>query len=113
MIKALNSWGWDLQRVQPEAKKIGIMVYEYVSPFGTLEFIHHKRTLTGDTYGGYAYVLDKENIGISYMADFGRPHMVDHSGTTSADGIIYEYTADFSLMRKFEDTHGKIIGILG
>ena len=111
-IRAVEGWGWDLQRLMPSASKIGINIATYESAFGTLGIMYDPNTLEGDTYGGYAYILDMENISmVHHKGNIGPTHLKDQTRTRTNSGELFEYRTNLTMTRKLEKTHGRIKGI--
>lgn len=110
LLSVINGWALGKLMIDQEAKKFGLSVFKYVTPFGTYNIINGMHTLEGAVYGGYGIILDPENI--KY-----RP--LEGSDTTlrtniqnnDADGRIDEYLTEGGLEVRNKETHAVLTGV--
>lgn len=110
LLSVINGWALGKLMIDQEAKKYGLSVFKYVTPFGNYNIINGMNTLEGAVYGGYGLILDPENI--TY-----RP--LEGSDTTlkteiqanDADGRIDEYITEGGLEVRNKETHAVLTGV--
>ena len=113
LATAMDAWGWELQRINPGAEKLGIKINEYITPFGTLGCVYHPQVFEGDTFSGHAVVIDPQYFALKYFAGIGKTHMGDHTKSTSKTGQNKEYRTNLTLVRQLEKASGVLSGVAG
>jgi hypothetical protein len=82
---------------------------KYVSPFGILNIVYDPM-LEGAIYGGYAAILDPENI--AYRPLKGRDTSLRRNiQAPDVDGITHEYLTEAGLQVKSPKTHALLTGV--
>jgi hypothetical protein len=110
LLSVINGWAMGKLMIDQEAKKFGLSVFKYVTPFGNYNIINGMNTLEGAVYGGYGLIIDPENV--TY-----RP--LEGSDTTlktniqanDADGRIDEYLTEGGLEVRNKETHAVLTGV--
>lgn len=110
LLSVINGWAMGKLMIDQEAKKFGLSVFKYVTPFGNYNIINGMNTLEGAVYGGYGLIIDPENV--TY-----RP--LEGSDTTlktniqanDADGRIDEYITEGGLEVRNKETHAVLTGV--
>jgi hypothetical protein len=88
---------------QESSKSLGLEITRLVSPHGRLRLITHD-SLEGDTYGGYGFIVDPDNIGYRYLD--GRDMVLKTNiQDNDVDGETDEYFGEVGLFRSLEKTH--------
>lgn len=112
LLSVINGWATGKLMIDLEAKKYGLSVYKYVTPFGTYNIINGMNTLEGSVYGGYGIVIDPENI--TYRPLEGSDTSLrTNIQANDADGRIDEYLTEGGLEVRMKETHAVITGITG
>lgn len=62
MLSVINDWAMGQLQVNQDAKKYGLNIAEYITPFGTYALMNEQRILEGATYGGYGVVIDPDAV---------------------------------------------------
>ena len=115
ILSALADWGGNKLQLNPNASKLGMTIKTYESPNGTLHFVPHEQ-LTGDEYGGWAFVLDMENLKTRFLdGKMGprKPKLVRNRQNNDVDGFIHEYISEMGFQVEMEDTHAILRGVNG
>ena len=95
----------DLLRVVPETKSFGIHVQKLITPHGIYNIVAHD-LLEGDTYGGYAFVLDMNNVSYRFLQNRDTK-LITNIQTPGTDGRKDEYLTECGLEFILEQSHGK------
>jgi hypothetical protein len=95
----------DLLRMVPEDKSFGIHVQKLITPHGIYNIVAHD-LLEGDTFGGYAFVVDMNNVSYRFLQNRDTK-LVTNIQTPGQDGRKDEYLTEAGLECILEKTHGK------
>jgi len=95
--------------VVPTDKSFGINISRLITPHGVFNVVAHK-LFEGDTYSTYGYALDMKYLEYVYLQ--GRDtKLYTNIQTNDTDGQKNEYLTECTLLRQFEEAHGRSIGI--
>ena len=94
----------DLLRVVPEDKAFGIHVQKLITPHGVYNIVAHDM-MEGDTYGGYAFCVDMDNVGYRFLQNRDTK-LVTNIQTPGTDGRKDEYLTECGFEVILEKTHG-------
>ena len=109
LLSVINGWALGKLQINQEAKKYGLAVYEYISPFGILNIIYD-RILNDSTYNGV--VLDVEEI--KYRPLKGRDTKLETNlQDNDEDGIKEQYITECGLEFRNPKKHASIYGVTG
>lgn len=95
----------DLLRVVPESKSFGIHVQKLITPHGIYNIVAHD-LLEGDTFGGYAFVVDMNNVAYRFLQNRDTK-LITNIQTPGTDGRKDEFLTECSLEFILEKSHGK------
>ena len=110
LLSVINGWAMNKLEIDLEAKKFGLSVFKYITPFGNYNIINGMHTLEGAVYGGYGIVIDPENIKYRPL-EGGDTKLKTNIQDNSADGRIDEYLTEGGLEVRNKETHAVITGI--
>lgn len=110
MIAAIDKWAMDKNSIrQHDAEhKFGLSIDTLITSFGELKVLYDP-LLSGATYGGYALILDMDNIRYAYLDGRDTKLLVDIQNP-DVDGIVDEYLTECSLEVKLPKTHMLVTG---
>lgn len=110
LLSVINGWALGKLEIDQEAKKYGLSVFKYVTPFGNYNIINGMNTLEGAVYGGYGLILDPENI--TYRPLEGSDtSLKTNIQANDADGRMDEYLTEGGLEVRNKETHAVITGV--
>lgn len=112
MLSVINGWAMGKLQIDQEAKKFGLSVFKYVTPFGNYNIINGMHTLEGAVYGGYGIVIDPENVKFRPL-EGGDTKLRTNIQANDADGRIDEYLTEGGLEVRNKETHAVITGVTG
>lgn len=108
LVATISGWGLDKLQHNDRASDVhGFTVTSYVSPFGTVEIVHHP--LLEGPYAGSGYLLDFD--GISKKVLHGTELRTD-IGDNDEDARRGEYLTEQGFMIAQEKCHGIIKGVV-
>jgi hypothetical protein len=109
VISVINGWALGKLQVEQGEKTFGLNVTKYVSPFGVLNIVHEP-LFEGTTYGGYAAILDVENV--KYRPMKGRDTKLETNiQAPDVDGRIDQYITEAGLEVRNPETHALLTGV--
>jgi hypothetical protein len=110
LLSVINGWALGKLMIDQEAKKFGLSVFKYVTPFGTYNIINGMHTLEGAVYGGYGLILDPENIKYRPL-EGSDTSLRTNIQNNDADGRIDEYLTEGGLEVRNKETHAVLTGV--
>jgi hypothetical protein len=109
VLSVVNTWALGKLQIEQGEKTFGLAVTKYVSPFGVLNLVHEP-LFEGATYGGYAVILDVENI--KYRPLKGRDTKLETNiQANDVDGRIDQYITEAGLEVRLPKTHALLTGV--
>jgi hypothetical protein len=109
-LSVVNGWAQGALRINQEAKKFGLEIFEYVTPFGKYQLMNEQRILEGSVYGGYGIVIDPEQV--SYNPLEGRDTKLETNiQANDADQRKDQYITEAGLEVRLPKTHAVITGV--
>jgi hypothetical protein len=111
VLSTINTWALGKLQIQQDETTFGLAVVKYVSPFGILNLVHEPM-FEGAIYGGYAAILDVENI--KYRPLKGRDTKLNTNiQANDTDGRTDEYITEAGLEVRSAKTHAIVTGVTG
>lgn len=109
VLSVINGWALGKLQIQQDEKTFGLAVVKYVSPFGTLNLVHEP-LFEGAVYGGYAAIIDTENI--KYRPLKGRDTKLETNiQANDADERKDQYITEAGLEVRLPQTHALLTGV--
>lgn len=109
VVSVINTWALGKYEVKSGEETFGLSIMKYISPFGILNIVYDPM-LEGAIYGGYAAILDPENI--AYRPLKGRDTSLRRNiQAPDIDGITHEYLTEAGLQVKSPKTHALLTGV--
>ena len=109
VLSVINGWALGKLQVMQGEKTFGLAVVKYVSPFGTLNIVYEP-LFEGAVYGGYAAILDPENV--KYRPLKGRDTKLrTNIQANDIDGRSDEYLTEAGLEVRSAKTHALLTGV--
>ncbi len=109
VVSAINYWARGKLNMYPKDKTYGISVMQDLSAHGEVMIIRHK-LLTGTTYGGYAYLLDMNNLFYRFLK--GRDTKLERNiQDNDEDQERDQYITESGLELRLEQTHSTMTGV--
>ncbi|MFD7521435.1 SU10 major capsid protein [Paenibacillus chitinolyticus] len=110
LISVINEWAFGKLQINQEAAKFGLKIFEYVTPFGTLNLVNEQYILEGPVYGGYGIIIDPENV--KYRPLAGRDTKLETNiQANDADKRVDQYLTEAGLEVRSPETHGVLTGV--
>lgn len=111
LLSVINGWAMGKLQINQEAKKFGLNIIEYVTPFGVF-MLSHEPLLEGAVYGGYGVAIDVENI--AYRPLQGRDTKLETNiQANDADAREDQYITEAGIEVRLPKTHAVITGVTG
>lgn len=111
LLSVINSWGKGKLQVNLGAKKYGLNVVQYISPFGILNLTYDP-LLEGAVYGGYGVIIDTDNI--KYRPLKGRDTKLETNiQANDEDQRKDQYITEAGIEVRLPKTHAVITGVTG
>lgn len=110
LLSVINGWALGKLMIDQSAKKYGLSVFKYITPFGTYNIINGMHTLEGAVYGTYGIVIDPENVRYRPLQG-GDTKLKTNIQANDADGRIDEYLTEGGLEVRNAETHAVITGV--
>jgi hypothetical protein len=109
VLSVINTWALGKLQIEQGEKTFGLSVTKYVSPFGILNIVHEP-LFEGTTYGGYAAIIDVENI--KYRPLKGRDTKLETNiQANDVDGRTDQYITEAGLEVRSPKTHALLTGV--
>lgn len=108
IVSAINSWAGAKQQTVPKAESYGVNLKEYISGHGTLYIAKHN--LLEQSYSGYAFAVDMDNIDYRYIQGRDTKLLTDRQANDE-DSVVEEYLTECGLQLDLEKTHGVLYGV--
>jgi hypothetical protein len=109
MLSVVNSWADAKLQIEQGEKTFGLNVVKYITPFGILNLVHDP-LLEGAVYGGYAAVIDVENV--KYRPLKGRDTKLETNiQANDEDQRKDQYLTEAGLEVRLPKTHALITGV--
>ncbi len=109
VVSAINYWARGKLNMYPKDKTYGISVMQYLSAHGEVQIIRHK-LLTGSTLGGYAFLLDMNNLAYRFLK--GRDTKLERNiQDNDEDQEKDQYITEMGLELRSEKTHSEMTGV--
>jgi hypothetical protein len=109
LLSVVNSWGKNKLQINVDAKKYGLNIMDYMTPFGVLHLAYDP-LLEGAVYGGYGVVVDLENI--KYRPLKGRDTQLETDiQANDEDQRKDQYITEAGIEVKLPKTHAVITGV--
>ncbi len=109
VLSVINGWALGKLQVEIGEKTFGLSVTRYVSPFGVLNIVHEP-LFEGAIYGGYAAIIDVENI--KYRPLKGRDTKLETNiQNNDIDGRTDQYITEAGLEVRLPQTHALLTGV--
>lgn len=112
LISVINEWAFGKLQINQEAKKFGLSIFEYITPFGKYMMMNDQRILEGAVYGGFGIVVDPENVKFRPLADRDTK-LETNIQANDADKRIDQYITEAGLEVRSPKTHAVITGVTG
>lgn len=112
LLSVINGWALGKLMIDQSAKKYGLSVFKYITPFGNYNIINGMHTLEGAVYGTYGIVIDPENVRYRPLQG-GDTKLRTNIQANDTDGRIDEYLTEGGLEVRNAETHAVITGITG
>jgi hypothetical protein len=109
VINGINRLATGKLELVPSDKTYGVTIQRWLTGYGELQILHHW-LLTGAIYGGYAFMLDLENIEFGELRGVQYKEHVEDNG---ADEQQDELKCEAGWLVKQEKTHGYLYGVTG
>lgn len=110
LISVINQWALGKLQINQEAKKYGLSIFEYITPFGKFQIMNYQHILEGAVYGGYGIVIDPENI--KYRPLEGRDTKLETNiQANDADQRVDQYITEAGLEVRNPETHAVLTGV--
>lgn len=110
LLSVINSWAQGSLRINLDAKKFGLQIFQYVTPFGNYNIMNYQHILEGAVYGGYGVVLDPENI--KYRPLAGRDTKLETNiQANDEDQRKDQYITEAGLEVRLPQTHAVLTGV--
>ena len=91
------------------AKKYGLNIQTYVTPYGTVELVMHKE-FEGSTYGGMMIALDFADGCVGFK-NLRATRLLPNRHGNGEDKIVDEYFTEGGSKLKAESRHGVMLGV--
>jgi hypothetical protein len=109
VLSVINGWALGKLQVEMGENTFGLSVVKYVSPFGILNIVHEP-LFEGAVYGGYAAIVDTENI--KYRPLKGRDTKLETNiQANDVDGRTDQYITEAGLEVRLPKTHALLTGV--
>ncbi len=109
VVSAINYWARGKLNMYPKDKTYGISVMQYLSAHGEVQIIRHK-LLTGTTFGGYAFLLDMNNLFFRFLK--GRDTKLERNiQDNDEDQEKDQYITEMGLELRSQKTHSIMTGV--
>lgn len=109
LLSVINGWAMGKLQVDMGAKKFGLNVVEYITPFGVFKMLHDP-ILEGAVYGTYGVAIDIENI--KYRPLQGRDTSLETNiQNNDEDQRIDQYLTEAGIEVRLPQTHAVITGV--
>jgi hypothetical protein len=110
LLSVINSWAMQKLQINQGAKKFGLEIFEYVTPFGKYSLMNYQHILEGAVYGGYGIILDPENVKFRPLA--GRDTKLETNiQANDADERKDQYITEAGLEVRLPETHAVLTGV--
>ncbi|NPV80804.1 MAG: DUF5309 family protein [Firmicutes bacterium] len=111
VLAVINSFSKNKLQTASGEETYGVSVQKYLTPFGTL-LLAQDELLTGDVFGGYAIVVDFENV--AYRPLRGRDTKLLTNVQESGMDIEQDmFMTEAGWQVKLEETHAVLKGVTG
>lgn len=109
VLSVINGWAMGKLQIDQGEKTFGLAVTKYISPFGVLNLVHEP-LFEGAIYGGYAAVVDVENV--KYRPLKGRDTKLETNiQANDIDGRTDQYLTEAGLEVRSPKTHALLTGV--
>ena len=110
-ISAVNQWAKNTLRISLDAKKYGLNIYKYVTPYGDA-LLARTELLRNNIYSGYAFGLDLAYIRKVHQQGLNtqKRKIVQTAGQEITEEEIVTH---YGVERKFADAHALCTGVTG
>lgn len=109
-ITAINYWAKDKLRINLDAKKFGLSIFDYMTPHGQLMLMDSEILTRTSTWSEWMFVLDFENLRKRHLQ--GRnTQLKTNRQANDEDSVKDEYLTECGLERSFEKAHGIYKGV--
>lgn len=109
VLSVINGWALGKLQIQQGEDTFGLAVVKYVSPFGVLNIVHEP-LFEGAIYGGYAAILDVENV--KYRPLKGRDTKLETNiQANDEDQRKDQYITECGLEVRLPQTHALLTGV--
>jgi hypothetical protein len=110
LLSIINSWALGKLMIDEEAKKYGLAIFRYITPFGEYAIMNYQHILEGAVYGGYGIVIDPENV--KYRPLAGRDTKLETNiQANDEDQTKEQYITEAGLEVRLPKTHAVITGV--
>lgn len=109
-ILAINKWSKDVLRINQEARKFGLKIWTYVTPWGDAMLFNSEILNRTSTWNGYAFVFDLANMRKRHLQNRNTKLLMDRQANDE-DSKKDEYLTEAGLERSFEKAHGLMTGV--
>lgn len=111
LLSVINSWGKEKLQINVDAKKYGLNIMDYLTPFGILH-LSYDPLLEGAVYGGYGVIVDLDNV--KYRPLKGRDTKLETNiQNNDEDQRKDQYITEAGIEVRLPKTHAVITGVTG
>jgi hypothetical protein len=108
VLQAISSFAKGRMQTRQEDKSYGIVINEYVTPFGKINIVHNP--LMVEDYAGYGMLLDLNSFRYRYMKDRDTKLQLNIQ-SPDIDGEVDQYITECGLQRMLAANNALIKGI--
>ncbi|MCK5616263.1 DUF5309 family protein [Candidatus Pacearchaeota archaeon] len=108
VLQALNEIARGQILMKPIQKAYGMKISEWVTPFGSINIVHH--SLFVEDYAGYAYLLDMQCFKYRFMNNRDT-RLLTNVQAPDVDGQIDQYITECGLQRMQAPRHALLKGV--
>lgn len=109
-LSALEFWSKDKLRINDAAKKFGLAIFTYVTPFGRVLLFKSEILTRTPTWETYAFCLNLDAIEMRHIAGANTKLLLNRQANDE-DSVKHEYLTEMGLERRFEKSHGLMTGV--
>lgn len=109
-LSAVEFWAKDKLRINDAAKKFGLAIFTYVTPFGRVLLFHSDILTSTPTWQTYAFCLNMDALSKRHMPGRNTKLLLNRQANDE-DSMKDEYLTEMSMERGFEKSHGLMTGV--